>query len=132
KEKLFPPTDQSVSALLDDLAESGLLESTLVVMAGEFGRTPKISTLPQFYKLPGRDHWGALQTVWFAGGGVNGGRVIGSSDKIGAYPMTEPQTPETMAATIYHCLGLPKTVAWNDALSRPHFVYHGEPIAGLL
>src|SRR5262249_31511172 len=86
KEKLFPPTDQALSALLDDLHVTGLLESTLIVMAGEFGRTPKISTLPQFYKLPGRDHWGAVQTVFFAGGGVRGGTVIGSSDRIGGFP----------------------------------------------
>ena len=86
KDKLFPPTDQALSALLDDLAESGLLDSTLIVMAGEFGRTPRISKLPDFYRLPGRDHWGKVQTVLFAGGGVVGGRVVGSSDKIGGFP----------------------------------------------
>src|SRR5439155_1937830 len=80
KEFLFPPTDKALSALLDDLHESGLLESTLIVMAGEFGRTPRITHLPQYYKLPGRDHWGAVQTVFFAGGGTKGGRVVGSSD----------------------------------------------------
>ena len=80
KDYLFPPTDRAVSALLDDLHERGLLESTLIVMAGEFGRTPKISTLPQLYAKPGRDHWGT-QTVFFAGGGVRGGTVIGSTDK---------------------------------------------------
>jgi hypothetical protein len=132
KDKLFPPADQALSALLDDLHESGLLESTLIFMAGEFGRTPRVTTLKQFYALPGRDHWGALQTVFFAGGGVQGGRVVGSSDKIGAFPKTEPQTPENMAATLFHCLGLPKTVAWHDALNRPHHIYQGEPIAGLV
>jgi hypothetical protein len=132
KEKLFPPTDKALSALLDDLNESGLLESTLIVMAGEFGRTPKVTRLPQFYKLPGRDHWGAVQTVFFAGGGVQGGRVVGSSDRIGAFPNTDPQTPESMAATIYHALGIPRTADWHDALGRPFAVYHGEPIAGLL
>jgi hypothetical protein len=131
KDKLFPPTDQALSALLDDLHESGLLDSTLIVMAGEFGRTPKISTLPQFYKLPGRDHWGAVQTVFFAGGGIKGGTIVGSSDKNGGFPKTDPQTPENMAATIYHSLGIPATAAWHDALDRPHFVYHGKPIAGL-
>jgi hypothetical protein len=131
KEKLFPPTDRSVAALLDDLHESGLLESTLVVMAGEFGRTPKITTLPQFYKLPGRDHWGAVQTVLLAGGGVQGGRVVGASDRIGAFPAFEPQTPENLAATIYQALGIPSTAACLDALDRPHAVYYGEPIAGL-
>jgi len=132
KDKLFPPLDRSLSALLDDLHDSGLLDSTLIVMAGEFGRTPKISTLPQYYKLPGRDHWGAVQTVFFAGGGVKGGRVVGSSDRNGGYPKSDPQTPENMGATIYHALGLPATTAWHDALGRPHHIYQGEPIRGLL
>ena len=86
--------------------------------------------LPQHYKLPGRDHWGAVQTVFLAGGGVKGGTVVGSSDKIGGYPATDPQTPENMAATIYPALGIPKAAVWHDAESRPHHVYHGEPIAG--
>ncbi len=128
KDKLFPPTDRAVAALLDDLAERGLLDSTLIVMAGEFGRTPKITTLPQNYKLPGRDHWGAVQSVWLAGGGVLGGKVVGSSDKNGGYPASEPQTPENFAATIYHALGLPKTAAWHDTENRPHHIYHGEPM----
>ncbi|HEY7312664.1 MAG TPA: DUF1501 domain-containing protein [Gemmataceae bacterium] len=132
KDKLFPPTDRALSALLDDLHDSGLLDSTLIVMAGEFGRTPKISRLPQFYKLPGRDHWGAVQTVFFAGGGVKGGRVVGSSDKIGGHPASEPHTPEEMAATIYHALGIPSSSMWHDTLDRPHHVYFGEPIAALL
>jgi hypothetical protein len=131
KDKLFPPTDRALSALLDDLHDAGLLGTTLIVMAGEFGRTPKITRLPQFYKLAGRDHWGAVQTVFFAGGGVKGGTVIGSSDRIGAYPASSPQTPENMAATIYEALGIPRTAEWHDALSRPHAVYHGTPIAGL-
>jgi hypothetical protein len=131
KEKLFPPTDRAVAALLDDLHESGLLDDTLIVMAGEFGRTPKISLLPQHYKLPGRDHWGAVQTVFLAGGGVRGGRVVGASDKIAAYPSDSPQKPENMAATIYESLGLPRTAAWHDDLRRPHHIYHGDPIPGL-
>jgi uncharacterized protein (DUF1501 family) len=131
KDKLLPPTDRAVSALLDDLNESGLLDDTLIVMAGEFGRTPKITHLPQYYKLPGRDHWGAVQTVFFAGGGVKGGTVIGSSDRIGGYPASSPQTPENMAATIYRSLGIPATAAWHDEADRPHHIYNGEPIAGL-
>jgi hypothetical protein len=131
KEKLFPPTDRALSALLDDLSESGLLDSTLIVMAGEFGRTPKITTLPQYYKLPGRDHWGAVQTVFVAGGGVRGGTVVGSSDKIGGYPKSDPQTPENLAATIYDSLGIPATAMWTDAQDRPHHIYYGEPIRGL-
>ena len=132
KEFLFPPTDRAISALLDDLHERGMLDDVLVVMAGEFGRTPRVFTEPSLKsKLPGRDHWGAVQSVFFAGGGVKGGTVIGSSDKIGAYPSVDPQTPENMAATIYQALGLPKTITWKDTLDRPHHVYHGEPIRGL-
>jgi hypothetical protein len=132
KDHLFPPTDRAVSALLDDLQERGLLDQTLVVMAGEFGRTPKISLLPQHYKKPGRDHWGAVQSVFFAGGGVQGGTVIGSSDKLGAYPADQPVTPENFAATIYRGLGIPPTAAWYDSSERPHQIYHGEPISGLM
>jgi hypothetical protein len=132
KDKLFPPTDKALSALLDDLHDGGLLESTLIVMAGEFGRTPKITTLPQYYKLPGRDHWGAVQTVFFAGGGTRGGVVVGTSDKNGGCPAADPQTPENMAATIYHSLGIPETAKWHDATDRPHHIYYGKPIAGLM
>ena len=131
KNKLFPPTDRALGALLDDLAAAGLLNETLVVMAGEFGRTPKLSTLAESYPAPGRDHWGAVQSVFFAGGGVRGGAVVGSSDKLGAYPDASPHTPEDMAATIYHALGIPATAAWHDELDRPHHVYHGQPIAEL-
>jgi hypothetical protein len=130
KDQLLPPTDRALSALLDDLAAEGLLDSTLIVMAGEFGRTPKISTLPGM-KLPGRDHWGAVQTVFFAGGGVRGGTVIGSSDRNGGHPASLPQRPENMAATIYHALGIPSTAVWHDAEDRPHQIYHGDPIPGL-
>lgn len=128
RDNLFPPTDQALSALLDDLADSGLLSQTLIVMAGEFGRTPKISLLPSHYKLPGRDHWGPVQSVFLAGGGLQGGRIIGESDAIGAYPAVDPQRPENLAATIYDCLGLPRTVAWEDDFGRPHHVYHAEPL----
>jgi hypothetical protein len=131
KDNLFPPTDRAVSALLDDLHETGMLDSTLIVMAGEFGRTPKVFGLPQHYKKPGRDHWGAVQTVFFAGGGTVGGRVVGSSDKIGGYPAHDPQKPENMAATIYESLGLPRTAVWTDDLNRPHHIYYGDPIEGL-
>lgn len=130
KNFLLPPTDRAVSALLDDLDERGLLEDTLVVMAGEFGRTPMISKLPKA-SLPGRDHWGAVQTVFFAGGGVQGGRVVGASDKIGGHPAADPVLPENMAATIYQALGLPQTATWKDETGRPHHIYHGAPIHGL-
>jgi uncharacterized protein (DUF1501 family) len=126
KDCLLPPTDRGLSALLDDLDESGLLDETLIVMCGEMGRTPKINT-----KMPGRDHWGAVQSVFFAGGGIRGGTVVGSSDAIGAYPATQLARPENMAATIYSSLGLPDTAAWKDELNRPHHIYYGEPIHAL-
>jgi hypothetical protein len=132
KTKLFPPTDRAISALLDDLDATGLLDSTMIVMAGEFGRTPKLSTLSDSFFGPGRDHWGAVQSVFFAGGGIKGGQVVGSSDKTGGYPADNPQKPENMAATIYHNLGIPQTAVWKDDLDRPHHVYHGEPIYDLL
>ncbi len=132
KQHLFPPTDRAVSALLDDLDQRGLLDSTLIVMAGEFGRTPKVFRLPQFYKRPGRDHWGAVQSVFFAGGGVRGGTVIGSSDATGGYPQDSPQKPENMAATIYDALGIPHDAAWYNAEKRPHHIYHANPIEGLV
>lgn len=131
KDKLFPPTDRALSALLDDLQESGLLDETLVVVAGEFGRTPQITLLEQHYKLPGRDHWGAVQSVLFAGGGTAGGAVVGKSDPRGAYPEELPVTPERFAATIYHLLGIPASAHWMDASQRPHAIYHGEPITEL-
>jgi uncharacterized protein (DUF1501 family) len=120
---LLPPTDRGVSALLDDLQERGLLDETLVVMFGEMGRTPKINA-----KLPGRDHWGAVQTVFLAGGGIPGGTVVGSSDKDGGYPADNPQRPENLAATIYNALGIPATAVWKDELERPYHIYHGDPI----
>lgn len=130
---LLPPTDRAVSALIDDLEQRGMLDDVLIVMAGEFGRTPRIfTTSGAASKLPGRDHWGAVQTVFFAGGGIKGGAVVGASDKIGAYPAADAQRPENMAATIYEALGLPRTIVWKDRLSRPHQVYHGEPIPGLI
>ncbi len=132
KNYLFPPTDRAVSALLDDLHESGLLDSTMVVMAGEFGRTPKISHIaPNIYKTPGRDHWGPVQTAFFAGGGVQGGAVIGASDASGAYPAADAQTPENFAATIYDALAIPHNAEWHDTTGRPYAVYMAEPIRGL-
>ena len=132
KDRLLPPTDRALSALLDDLSSSGQLDETLIVMAGEFGRTPQVTLLPQHYKLPGRDHWGAVQSVWFAGGGIQGGTVVGSSDAHGAYPADCPVKPENFAATIYDLLGIPANAVWHDSTNRPHQIYHAEPIQGLV
>jgi hypothetical protein len=131
RDSLFPPTDRALSALLDDLGQTGQLDDTLIVVGGEFGRTPRVSTLPQHYRLPGRDHWGAVQTVLLAGGGVRGGQVLGSSDRHGGQPSTQRQTPENLAATLFETLSIPRDALWYDQTDRPHHVYHGEPIPGL-
>jgi len=132
KDRLLPPTDQALSALIEDLHQSGQLDETLIVMAGEFGRTAKVTLLAQHYKLPGRDHWGAAQSVLFAGGGIRPGVVVGKTDSKGEYPVDSPVKPENFAATIYHLLGIPAEAVWNDTLGRPFAIYHGEPIAGLV
>jgi hypothetical protein len=125
KDNLLPYMDRGVAALLEDLASSGLLDSTLVVVTGEFCRTPKIN--PD----GGRDHWGPVMTVLLAGAGVRGGRVLGATDKIAAYPLSDKQTPENLAATIYETLGIPRTTQWVDIDGRPHELYRGAPIEGL-
>ncbi len=118
KNRLLPPLDQGVSALLDDLEGRGLLQDTLVVMLGEFGRTPKISTAGN-QKSPGRDHWAPCFSGLFAGGGVRGGQVIGKSDKIGGYPITPPYSPDDVGATVYHVLGVDPAVEVRDRQNRP-------------
>jgi uncharacterized protein (DUF1501 family) len=129
---LLPPMDRGVSALLDDLDSLGMLDETLVVMAGEMGRTPKINATNRSPGAKaGRDHWGAVQSVLVAGGGTQGGVVIGASDKMGAFPTADAQRPENLAATIYQAMGIPQTAAWKDDVDRPHHVYHGEPISQL-
>ncbi len=127
---LLPPMDQAVSALIEDLDASGQLKDTLIVMGSEFGRTPKIKGISAT-ALPGRDHWGHVQSVLLAGGGIQGGRVIGETDKIAGYPISDAQTPENLAATIYEALGLPRDLMWHDFTGRPHTLYMGSPIAGL-
>ena len=126
KENLFPYFDRSVSALLDDLAGSGLLEETLVIVTGEFGRTPRIN------QDAGRDHWGPVMSSLFAGGGVRGGTLIGATDRLAAYPIADRQTPENLAATVFRALGVPPNFTWHDTDGRPYEVYRSEPIAGLI
>jgi uncharacterized protein (DUF1501 family) len=118
KNSLLPPLDRGVAALLDDLETMGLLDETLVLLLGEFGRTPKISTQPGA-KSPGRDHWAPCFFGLFAGGGVRGGQVIGKSDRIGAYPATTPFTPDDVGATVYHLLGVDPESEVRDRQGRP-------------
>jgi uncharacterized protein (DUF1501 family) len=125
KNQLLPPLDRGVAALLDDLGATGLLDETLVVLLGEFGRTPRISTLPGA-GAPGRDHWAPCFFGLFAGGGVRGGQVIGRSDRIGAYPATAPYSPDDVGATVYHALGVDPASEVRDRQARPVQLNRGE------
>ncbi|MBM81807.1 MAG: hypothetical protein CMJ78_14620 [Planctomycetaceae bacterium] len=125
KNLLLPPVDRAFAALLEDLDERGLLETTMVAWTGEFGRTPKIN------KNAGRDHWGPVYSTVLAGGGVRGGRVIGKSDKIAGEPVDEPHHVSDFVATIYHALGYSQQTRINDADNRPHDIMFGAPIEGL-
>ncbi|MDA1049685.1 MAG: DUF1501 domain-containing protein [Planctomycetota bacterium] len=120
--ELLAPADQGFSALVEDLDQRGLLNSTLVVAMGEFGRTPKING------NAGRDHWPQCYHVLMAGGGVNGGTAFGSSDSIGAYPDTDPVTPGDLAATIFWRFGVDHSQEIHDGFGRPFRLADGQPI----
>ncbi len=128
-----PVFDQSASALLEDLDARGLLETTLVVMVGEFGRSPKIGAPTTDNVGPGgRDHWPSCYTCLVAGGGVKLGQVYGESDRTGAYPQKNPAHPFDLIATLYHALGIDPKTQYRDSLDRPRgLVEHGGPILGL-
>jgi len=130
KNRLLPPLDQGVAALLDDLEATGLLADTLVVMLGEFGRTPKISTRPRD-TVAGRDHWAPCFCALFAGAGVQPGQVIGKSDKIGAYPITTPYSPDDVGATVYHVLGIDPAAEVRDRQDRPVQLNRGQVMRAL-
>jgi hypothetical protein len=139
KGKLLPSIDHCLSGFLDDLAERGLLDETLVVMCGEMGRTPKISPIAAGGKnasgeifSPGRHHWGDVFPCFFAGGGIQGGRAIGTTDAEGGLPVTTPFTPSDLAATIFHLLGVGPEHEFHDAAGRPYRIYRGQPIRELL
>ncbi|MBK67766.1 MAG: hypothetical protein CMP22_06510 [Rickettsiales bacterium] len=130
RKSLLPYFDRGFSAFIEDMSERGLLEDTLLVVMGEFGRTPKIGqATTSTIKMPGgRDHWGHCFTVLMGGAGVKGGYVYGSSDKHAGYPETNPVTPEDVAATIYYALGIDPESHIEDALGRPHKVALGKPV----
>jgi Protein of unknown function (DUF1501) len=125
KEHLLPPYDLALSALLEDLHDRGLLADTLVTSMGEFGRTPKIN------RNGGRDHWGFCQSIVLAGGGVRGGQVYGSSDASAAYAAERPVSPDDVAATVFHRLGVPLNEELTDAQGRPLPLCLGKPVLGL-
>jgi hypothetical protein len=126
RNRLVPPMEMAYCALLDDLRERGLLDSTLVVWMGEFGRTPKINA------DAGRDHWPGCYSVLLAGGGVRGGQVIGSSDAIGAYPKDRPVSPADIHASVYSALGYDyRSIVYNSADGRPVALTDGQALPEL-
>lgn len=126
KTALAPAADRALAALLDDLADRGRLDDTLVMCLSEFGRTPK------FNGRAGRDHWGHVFSVALAGGGVKGGRVYGASDKSGAHPKDGRVAPQDLTATALHCLGVEPDAEISDALSRPLPASRGQVIRAIL
>jgi hypothetical protein len=125
KTALMPPMDLAFSALLEDLEGRGLLEQTLIVWMGEFGRSPKING------AGGRDHWGHVFSVALAGGGVRGGQVHGASDRTAGFPKEGRVQPQDLTATIFHCLGIEPQTEVRDRLGRPVVVSRGEVIRQL-
>jgi uncharacterized protein (DUF1501 family) len=128
-----PVFDRATSGLLVDLAERGLLDETLVLAVGEFGRSPKIGAPTTNNVGPGgRDHWPSCYTCLMAGGGVKGGQAYGASDRFGAYQQESPVHPYDVIATLYHALGIDPAAEYRDTLNRPRrLVEHGGPVLGL-
>lgn len=135
KERLMPPADQAFSALLDDLQERGMLDETLILWTGEFGRTPRVGQSVEGgagASRDGRDHWPHVFTSVLAGGGIRGGQVYGKSDPVAAYPEEDGVTPAQIAATIYHCLGISPHTELPDPEGRPLQVCPASPIPALM
>ena len=122
----LPNLDRAVSTLLDDLFERGLLETTLVAVITEFGRTPKIN------KTAGRDHWSDVFSIMMAGGGLNSGQVIGTSNSRGEVPQDRPVHINDVLATIYHQLGMSTDTIHYDHGRPVPVLYQGDPIAELI
>ncbi len=129
KGELIPPSDQALSALLEDLEQRGLLEDTIVAWVGEFGRRPQIDAGNA--GDGGRSHWPFCYSGLLAGGGIRGGSVFGRSDKHAAYPDESPVSPQDYAATLMHALGIPEESTLPDRFGRPIKVYGGRPITSL-
>ncbi len=115
----LPHVDQAVGALLEDLDVRGMLDRVLVVVMGEFGRTPKINTGQPGIPIPGRDHWGAACSVLLAGGGLKTGQIVGATNARAEYPVERPLTPADLLATVYHVLGIDHSLTFPDFAGRP-------------
>ena len=132
KEHLLPRFDAGFSALLTDLEQRGLLDTTLVLCMGEFGRAPRIAVEANFAgRTPGRKHWASVYSIVAAGAGVGRGAVYGASDRIAAYPQSQPVSPCDVAATIFHALGIDPAGHYQDRQGRPFAIAAGKPITGL-
>lgn len=133
KDRLMPQSDQAFSALLDDLSERGLLDETLVVWTGEFGRTPRVGQRNSDAGAgrDGRDHWPGCFTTVLAGGGIRGGLTYGSSDRYAAYPASNAVAPVDLVATIYEALGVPRHLELRDQQNRPMVICPGDPLDSL-
>lgn len=133
RRSLCPQFDRAFATLLEDLAVRGMLEDTLVVAMGEFGRTPRLGyvTSGAGATANGRDHWPFCYSMLLAGAGLPGGAVYGASDRQGAYPSRDPVTPEDVVATIYHLLGIPLDTEVHDVQNRAHALMLGQPIRAL-
>ncbi len=134
KQRLMPVADQAFSTLLDDLADRGLLEDTLVIWTGEFGRTPRVGQRSSDAGAgsDGRDHWHGCFSTGLAGGGIRPGSIYGASDRQAAYPSSDPVAPRDLFATVYHLLGIPADATIDDMHGRPNFIRPGKPIDALL
>jgi hypothetical protein len=130
KNTLLPQLDQGLAALTDDLTTTGLLDETLLIVMGEFGRTPKVSTLPG-QTIPGRDHWAHAYSGLFAGAGIMGGQVLGQTDAQAAYPVTDSWSPADICSTIFNALGVDASATLRDPLNRPHRLLNGRVISNL-
>jgi hypothetical protein len=134
KNTLLPPFDRGVSALIEDLHARGLADEVLLIVTGEFGRTPRVGqkTTVANATSSGRDHWGGVFTTLVSGGGTRSGLVLGASDKIGAYPATTSYTPADLAATVFRQAGIDPAQEVRDMFGRPFRLNSGTPIATLL
>lgn len=130
KNALLPQLDNGLAALMDDLSASGKLEETMVIVMGEFGRTPRVSVLPG-QTVPGRDHWAHAYSGLFAGAGIRGGQVVGATDAIAAYPVTRSWSPADVCTTLFDALGVSHDVALFDPLGRPNHLLNGSVIEPL-
>jgi hypothetical protein len=130
--RLLPRFDESFSAFIEDLDHRGLLDQTLVVCMGEFGRAPRVALEPKFAgATPGRKHWASVYSIVMAGAGVQRGAIVGASDRMGGEPVTERYGPWDVAATMFHALGIDPHGHYTDSLGRPYLITTGRPIEAI-